>query len=288
MTWSLRTLLAAVVAVAALGLAGSTEPADGGTAVTVGQSMIAAPCFADDLLAIQAATGEAPGYAVPSGGGVVTSWSYEAGDVVGDLRLVLAVPTTAPGAWTIVAASPTVSPTPDVLNTFPAHLAAPSGAVLGLWLSESGMWCLDGGSDGDVVETAILDPGSSIAFTAQVTQPDRRLDVSAVVETDSGGVPPDLCPESDATREACPPPETTVIGRPRPRMFKHRIRISFTSSPGATFTCSVDGRPARPCHSPLLRHYSLGRHLVQVRATSPFGIAETAPARVVFRIVPRS
>ena len=57
--------------------------------------------------------------------------------------------------------------------------------------------------------------------------------------------------------------------------------------PGATFTCAVDGKAAKPCSSPFKRRYQLGKHVVVVAAVSTVGIVDPSPAKVKFRIADR-
>ena len=100
-----------------------------------------------------------------------------------------------------------------------------------------------------------------------------------------GDVSQDACPQSAATQVACPAPETTVTKSPARRSAKRRAKIKFTSVPGATFTCAVDGRKAKPCASPFKRRYKYGKHVVVVTAVSSVGILDPTPAKVKFKIL---
>src|SRR6266576_1668259 len=100
-----RTLgIATVLLVSAAG------PASAST--TIGQtSALAVPCNLRNLL-FQASTAADPGYVVPEGGGRVTSWSTQAGNVIGSLRLEIVRPLGA-GRYTVVAESPAAALLPN-------------------------------------------------------------------------------------------------------------------------------------------------------------------------------
>jgi len=56
---------------------------------------------------------------------------------------------------------------------------------------------------------------------------------------------------------------------------------------GSTFVCSLDKGPFRACESPFKKRLGLRKHTLLVQAISPFGPADTSPAKVKFRIAPR-
>ena len=170
----------------------------------------------------------------------------------------------------------------------------PAGAGLGLYLSATSMGCLvNTAAAGDVLAGAITDPSASSSFTpGGSTATNRRLNLSAVWEPDVdkdlyGDVSQDACPQSAATQVACPAPETTITKSPAKRSAKREAKIKFTSVPGATFTCAVDGKAAKPCASPFKRRYTYGKHKVIVTAVSSVGIPDPSPAKVKFKIVER-
>lgn len=62
----------------------------------------------------------------------------------------------------------------------------------------------------------------------------------------------------------------------------------YSEEQGASFVCSLDRRPPRPCKSPKrYRHLRRGRHVFTVAATDDVGNVDDTPARDVFRIVSR-
>jgi hypothetical protein len=99
-----------------------------------------------------------------------------------------------------------------------------------------------------------------------------------------GDVSQDLCPQSELTQSACPAPDTSVTKQPKKKSTKRNVKITFTSVTGAAFTCAVDGKAAKPCASPYKKKLKYGKHVVLITATSPFGMVETTPATVKFKI----
>ena len=295
------TLAAAACSALAVGLltagtgsshASGAETSRVGAQVVVGQTGTSAPCGPAGSTWVQYATAAAPTYAVP-GAGVITSFSHNANAAAGSIRAVVVGPGAVPNDRAVLAVSPLVAVTPSTLNTFPARIPVPAGASLGLYLSANSMGCLvNTPAAGDVLAGSVSDPSVSGTFTP-VGPPatSRRLNLSAVWEPDVdkdlyGDVSQDLCPQSAQTQAACPAPDTTITKAPAKRSSKRQAKIKFASVPGATFTCSVDGKPAKPCTSPFKKRYRYDKHKVVVTAVSSVGIADPTPAVVKFRIRP--
>ncbi len=267
--------------------AGATPRA--ATAVVVGQTGAPVPCGPANTMWVQYATAAAPVYTVP-GAGVITSFSHNANGTAGSIRAVVVGPAAAPNDRTVLAYSAQTPVTPGTLNTIAVRLPVPAGAGLGIHISATSMGCLfNTGVAGDVLAGGFLDPSVSSNYTPSNTFPTRRLNLSAVWEPDAdhdlfGDVSQDACPQSASTQVACPAPDTTITKQPAKRSSKREAKIKFSSAPGATFTCAVDGRSAKPCTSPFKKRYGYGKHTVVVTAISPVGIADPTPAKVKFRV----
>ncbi|HVY96015.1 MAG TPA: hypothetical protein VHA54_03545 [Solirubrobacterales bacterium] len=86
-------------------------------------------------------------------------------------------------------------------------------------------------------------------------------------------------------------PRTRITFAPAAKTRSRNPIFRFTDSTGQTgtrFQCKVDRGPWRACGSPLrLKQLSRGRHQLEVLATNALGAAEPAPARRVFKVVPR-
>ena len=261
-----------------------------GAQVVVGQTGTPLPCSPGGGTWGSKATGAAaPGYAVP-GPGVITSFSHNANTAAGSVRAVVMGPAAAPNDRTVLGYSPLFAVTPSTLNTFQTRVPVPAGARLAMYTTADGMGCNFGTSDpADVLMGAVFDPTTSTNYTPSNTYPQRRLNLSAVWEPDVdadlyGDVTQDLCPQSALTQAACPAPDTTVTKKPAKQSSKRQAKIKFTSVPGATFTCAVDGKTAKPCASPFKKRYRYDKHKVVITAISSVGIPDPSPAVVKFKV----
>jgi hypothetical protein len=263
-----------------------------GAQVVVGQTGTPLTCTPGASTWVSKATGAAaPGYAVP-GPGVITSFSHNANATPGAIRAVVMGPAAAPEDRTVLGYSALETVTPSTLNTFAARIPVPAGARLAMYTSANQMGCNFGTPDtADVIMGAVFDPGTASNFTPLGSFGQRRLNLSVVWEPDVdkdlfGDVTQDLCPQSALTQAACPAPETTVTKAPAKRSAKRQAKLKFSSVPGASFTCAVDGKTAKPCASPFKRKYRVGKHKVVVTAVSGAGIPDPSPTVVKFKVLP--
>ena len=98
------------------------------------------------------------------------------------MSLLILRPTATPGSYLVVAASPVMTLTPNVLNTFAANIAVQGGDLLALWAS-GGTGC------GFVTNNAgdtVLSGGALPAVGSTVTPPPYpvlfRADISAKLQ----------------------------------------------------------------------------------------------------------
>src|SRR5215212_4086570 len=176
----------AVLATAALALAAHGPTAQAAAAsVTLGQTGSGVVCPANTTVVQTATAAGGPSHAVPAGGGVVTSWAYQAGPA-GKVQLVFAGAEAA-GVRKIVAKSAKGTASVSGLVTFSARIPVPAGAVLGVWVEKLGMNCMSEAPAGNTAQTAALDPDVSGDFTAATTPAFVRANVSAVLEPDTDG-----------------------------------------------------------------------------------------------------
>jgi hypothetical protein len=273
---------------------GSSASSRTEAAVVVGQTGLPLTCSPASATWVSKATGAAaPGYVVP-GAGVITSFSHNANAVAGSIRAVVVGPAAAPNDRTVLGYSTLQAVTPSTLNTFPTRIPVPVGARLAMFTSANNMGCNFGTADAaDVLTGAVFDPTVATNYTPTNSFTQRRLNLSVVWEPDVdkdqyGDVSQDACPQSALTQSACPAPDTTITKAPAKHSSKRQAKIKFTSVPGATFTCAVDGHAAKRCASPFKKRYRYGKHTVVVTAVSSVGIADPAPAVVKFKIRPPS
>ena len=165
-----------------------------------------------------------------------------------------------------------------------------SGWQVGLVVTANLMNCVFSGAPGDEAGdgafAAVTDPQLSVAGGVAAA----RANIAAVLEPDAdldgfGDASQDLCPQSAATQAACPPPTTVITKSPAKKTTQRKVTLAFSSAPGATYTCTVDGKAPAPCRSPFKKKLTLGKHVVVVTATSPAGISDPTPPSARFKIV---
>jgi hypothetical protein len=82
-------------------------------------------------------------------------------------------------------------------------------------------------------------------------------------------------------------PDTTIRGRKRIATAKKRAKVVFrlsSSEPGASFRCSVDGKPFKSCGSVFAVSLKRGRHTIRAKAVGVAG-ADPTPAIAKVRVV---
>lgn len=173
-----------LAAVAALAFA---APA-GATTVQLGAPAPAGATGSSCALACSSlqVAGGSPGYAVPAGGGVITSWRVRGGTFVpaGDrarLRLFRA----SPGGYDVAADSADEALGTGV-RTYGAQIPVSGGEVIGLRLFTGGDTATSySGAGDDVIGTVLGDPGPGQSTGSVVPTSGLRLNVSVKLESDA-------------------------------------------------------------------------------------------------------
>jgi hypothetical protein len=269
-------------AMAASLAAASPAPA----AVTVGQTFAPTQFCGASAMAVQT-TSPGSTYTVPSDG-VITSWSFHAGNQVAPTKLKVAHQV-AGDEYTVVGESSPVTPATDQLNTFGTRIPVRSGDVIGLTiLGTTPVPCAaNSGSEYIVHAQAELPPGTTATFFPGQL----RLNVSAVVEPDCDGdgtgdetQDGDLspCSPGDTT-----PPETTITNGPKAKAKKKIARFEFSGTDAravAGFECSLDGGAFAACSSPHTVKVKKGNHTFEVRATDTAGNTDASVATYTWKV----
>jgi len=83
-----------------------------------------------------------------------------------------------------------------------------------------------------------------------------------------------------------PAPDTKIILEPPAKTKDHTPTVKFKATvAGATYRCSIDGKPFKVCRSPLTTPALMpGRHKIRIAAVAE-GITDPTPAIVSFKIV---
>jgi len=251
-------LLSAPAAGAATQL-GATFPPDGGCANGVTHIQSVSP---------------GSSYAAPSPG-VLTSWSYHA--PVGASQVKLKVARHAGGDnYTTVGEGALETPSPGIVNTFPARISVQAGDMIGLYVA-SGSSCFESTPPpgyGFVYIGADPAPGTTQSYQGVPPIP-YQMEVSATLELD--------CDEDglgDETQDgdllACDKtaPSAAITSGPKDKTKKKTATFAFTGSDARAvsgFQCSLDGGAFAACSSPHTVKVKRGRHTFQVRAVDLSG-----------------
>jgi sugar lactone lactonase YvrE len=106
----------------------------------------------------------------------------------------------------------------------------------------------------------------------------------AVVATDAQGNADPTPASRDFTVDTTPP-QTVLDSGPGPLTSDRTPRFEFSSEPGATFACSLDGAPAAPCASPFTAPpLADGAHTLEIAATDAAGNVEAPALRSAFTV----
>ncbi len=274
-------------------------PASASGAVTIGETDSGATLSCPpDFNRVQDSTAPtSPSYAVPAGGGVITSWSHDAAaGLASEMRLKVFRKTGA-SAYLTVGHSLVEPLTSPGLKTFETQISVQAGDRLGIRTGDNLTGCLHAGISGDQVRVSATvdadpEPGVTALFDPlPVTE--SRLNVSATVEPDCDhdGLGDET--QDPLITESCPPPadtdppETEITKRAPNKLDKSKVKFRFTADePGSTFECKIDKKPYRPCTSPRkVKRLDEGKHRFKVIATDAAGNSDPTAAKDKFKVV---
>jgi hypothetical protein len=171
-------------AVTGLAVGALAAPAAASAATTLGQTAPPTAGSGSLVTATQETVSSGPAYTVPSGGGVIVSWSHHAAgfaNLTGKLKLLRQVAT---GSYETLAESDLRPFTPGVLNTFPTRIPVQGGEFIGITLQGSGIVFFSAGP-GNVPRFVFGDPPPGTTMAYQTMGSTFRTDVSATLEPDS-------------------------------------------------------------------------------------------------------
>jgi hypothetical protein len=225
-------------------------------ATQIGQTFAGGDVDCLEFVVMQAATvGPDPSYAVPAGGGVITSWGHEAGAGLGKSLALLAMRPS--GGIHVVAGSSGVQPlAPSQLNIFGARIPVQGGELLAVWNGPNVEGCgkMIGVPPGDVFKTEgpiTTEPVAGNAFTLPGEYLGHLLNVSANVEPDAdkdgfGDESQDQCPTDASAQGVCPPPAVKdgkapgaqLGGAKTQSLKKGVVKVSVEADEDSTATAS--------------------------------------------------
>jgi hypothetical protein len=179
-------LFAALAGAATLLLAGTGTASAATTLGATGGNGVA-DCPADYSWAQDATAVGSPSYAVPAGGGVITSWSHDRGPALATAQVRLKVfRKTAPGTYLTVGESDFETLANAGLNTFPTRVRVDGGDILGFRFTAAPISCRRPGTTGDeAVASGFGQPDPTIGSPVALgTVGEFLLNLAARVEPD--------------------------------------------------------------------------------------------------------
>jgi hypothetical protein len=215
----------------------ATSAASARAAVTLGEAGAPAATCGGNVYMAQTGVAGPPGYSVPSGYGVITSWSIQGATAPGTGKFLVWRPTGIPDQYILFRQSPIEAFVAGSVATFSIHFPVQPDDIIGLETTQN---CLVGAGLGDVVRwvTIVGNPADGSVHTLNNVIPQARLQVSARVEADadhdgfSDEPPEDQCPTSASTQGPCstppvaPVPRVTAITKKQCKKKKHRSAAS--------------------------------------------------------------
>jgi len=284
---------AAATALLAASVLGGAPPAVAAPSATVLGETAASPvvtCGGDVTVIQGAAAPTGASYTTP-GAGVITAFAVQTNpNPGGQVRLGL-FGTPTGGVFPVQARSATFALVASTLNTYAVRVPVQAGWLIGARFTGMNMAC---GVQTFTAADDFYTSGTDIdgASVSAVNLGDFHVNLRAVWEPDGDGdgygdVSQDACPQSAVSHDPCIP-DTAVTKAPPKRSTHRKVKVEFTSTvAGSTFTCSLDGKAAKPCSSPYKLRVKVGKHTLSVTATSPAGVVDASPAVVRFKVKPR-
>jgi hypothetical protein len=198
--------------------------------------------------------------------------------------------------WTVEAGAPDTTPPQTQIESAPPNPSTSSTAAFTYSADEpeTTFECvLDGGGFAPC-------PAAGIAYTGLGNGPHsfqvRAIDPSSNVDPSPAGYSFDVVlgsaplaspgPAAAPPPAATPKPDTAISAKPAAKTRDRTPTFRFRSpQPGASFECKLDGKPFKPCRSPLTtKTLPFGRHTLLVR-TVLAGSSDPTPARFTFKVV---
>lgn len=179
-----------------------------GAAVTLGQTGTPTGGCPGSNVLVQSAVGGPPGYTVPPGFGVITSWSFQGDPIPGSGKLLVWRPTGVASQFILLRKSATEAFSAGTVATFPARFPVQPNDLIGMIADRP---CLGLGPPGDLVEVRTLatEPAEGSVVTMVGSVSNQRILIAAQVEVDAdhddfGDDTQDRCIGAPGAANGCP------------------------------------------------------------------------------------
>jgi hypothetical protein len=157
-----------------------------GAAVTLGQTGTPTLGCPGSNVSVQSAIGGPPGYTVPPGFGVITSWSFQGDPIPGSGKLLVWRPTGVASQFILLRKSATEAFSAGTVATYPVRFPVKPNDLLGMIANRP---CTGPGPPGDLLEVKGFfmqpEPAEGSAVTMDGSANNVRLLIAAQVEADA-------------------------------------------------------------------------------------------------------
>jgi Ca2+-binding RTX toxin-like protein len=206
-------------------------------ATTIGETgNTGSSCTQNITIHQQVSAPGSPSYVVPAGGGVITSWSYDAPATADQIKFKAIRPAGA-NQFTVVGDTQAHTMTPNTVNSVPARIPVQGGDTIAINVVNNGAGCAHDSpaQPGDQIDGCVAcDPAQGTTYTTMAIANNARINAAATVEPDADGdsfgdETQDQCRTDPSTQATCPVPT-----------------ISGTAQAGAQLTATPGGQPNNP------------------------------------------
>jgi hypothetical protein len=215
-------------------------------------------------------------YRVPAGPGVITQWRHFGGAGSHQVSFVVFGPDVTGDFATTRAFTDLLTPVAGA-NTFPDRIPVSGGERIGIYTAAGASSCAYNTTlPGDLsLINAVGGPvlGASVHYNQQ---PQRRVNLAAVVEADADGDK-----YGDESQDSCPvdagsvlPCQASVDKGPKKKTTSRKAKFTFSvpAGSGISFECAIDKKAFAACSSPAtFKKLKPKKHTFKVQAKNGAG-----------------
>jgi hypothetical protein len=216
-----------------------------GAAVTLGQTGTPTGGCPGSNVSVQSSVGGPPGYTVPPGFGVITSWSFQGDPIPGSGKLLVWRSTGVASQFILLRKSATEAFSPGTVANFPVRFPVQPNDLIGMIANRP---CVGLGPPGDLVEVRTLatEPAEGSVVTMDGSVSNQRILIAAQVEVDTdhddfGDDTQDRCIGAPGAANGCP--STVTIDKLKQK-GDTRVKVTVTVPGAGTLKVGSPSDPA--------------------------------------------